>query len=67
MKNKSLFFTFMIFVNLLPVPVNASTKECKCHSKNNKMRRMHEITGFKNCILMLQGWLNIKEYLKRKI
>ncbi len=33
----------------ISVSAHASPKECKCHSKNPAMRRMHEVIGFKNC------------------
>jgi hypothetical protein len=34
---------------LIPTSSVCAQKECRCHSKQPAMKRMHEIIGFKNC------------------
>ena len=34
---------------IIPAYPSYAQKECKCHSKQPAMKRMHEITGFANC------------------
>lgn len=39
----------LIILAVFMVISGINAQECKCHSKNSSMRRMHEIIGFKNC------------------
>ncbi len=46
---KNIFCLLFFIIIFLKTIIIYSAPECRCHSKNSSMRRMHEMIGFKNC------------------